>query len=164
MWNEKISLRDFSRQGWRSASSIPARLQAQDDYFRELESPREIAPVVQLNPQQDEHYNLAVGPVRVNAAAGVGFEYNDNIALSDHNRQSDIIFRPSLNLDAVWQITDLNTLRFSMGLSYAKYFDHSQYDTKGVLLSPNSELAMTIMVGPGLLHAARPVFLPGRSV
>ena len=119
----------------------------QDDYFRDLESPREIAPVVQLNPQQDEHYNLAVGPLRLNVAAGVGMEYNDNINLSDHDRQSDFIFRPSLNLDSIWQLSDLNTLRFSIGVSYAKYFDHPQYDTRGVLFSPNSELAMTIMVG-----------------
>jgi hypothetical protein len=120
---------------------------AQDDYFRDLESPREIAPVVQLNPQQDEHYNLAVGPLRFNVAAGVGLEYNDNINLSDHDRQSDFIFRPSLNIDTVWQLSDLNTLRFSMGLSYAKYFNHTEYDTRGVLFSPNSELAMTVMVG-----------------
>ena len=119
----------------------------QDDYFRDLESPREIAPVVQLNPQQDEHYNLAVGPLRLNVAAGVGMEYNDNVNLADHGRQSDFIFRPSLNLDTVWQLSDLNTLRFSMGLSYAKYFQHTEYDTRGVLFSPNSELAATIMVG-----------------
>ena len=126
---------------------LSPHVHAQDDYFRDLESPREIAPVVQLNPEQDQHYNLAVGPVRVNLAAGVGLEYNDNINLSDHNRESDFIFRPSLNIDSVWQISDLNTLRFSIGLSYAKYFDHSQYDSRGLLLSPNSELAFTIMVG-----------------
>ena len=128
-----------------AAGLLQAR--AQDDYFRDLESPREIAPVVQLNPQQDEHYNLAVGPVRFNVAAGVGLEFNDNVNLSDHDRQSDIIFRPSLNIDTIWQLSDMNTLRFSLGMSYAKYFDHSQYDTKGVLFSPNSELAMTVLVG-----------------
>jgi len=125
----------------------PSLARAQDDYFRDLESPREIAPVVQLNPEQDTHYNLAVGPVRVNVAAGVGVEFNDNVNLSDHDRQSDIIIRPSLNVDTVWQPSEMNTLRFSMGLSYAKYLDHTEYDSRGVLFSPNSELAMTIMVG-----------------
>jgi len=120
---------------------------AQDDYFRDLESPREIAPVVQLNPEQDTHYNLAVGPVRVNVAAGVGVEFNDNINLSDHDRESDIIFRPSINIDTVWQLSDLNTLRFSLGLSYAKYLDHTEDDSRGILFSPNSELAMTVLVG-----------------
>ena len=63
---------------------VSQHARAQDDYFRDLESPREIAPVVQLNPQQDEHYNLAVGPLRLNVAAGVGMEYNDNVNLSEH--------------------------------------------------------------------------------
>lgn len=126
---------------------IASHARAQDDYFRDLESPREIAPVVQLNPQQDEHYNLAVGQLRFNIAAGAGIEYNDNINLAEHNRQHDFIFRPSLNIDSVWPITDLNTLRFSIGLSYAKYFRYSQYDTRGVLFSPNSELAATVIVG-----------------
>jgi hypothetical protein len=125
----------------------PPLARAQDDYFRDLESPRQIAPVVQLNPEQDTHYNLAVGPLRVNLAAGVGMEYNDNVNLSDHDRQSDFIFRPSLNVDTVWQMSEMNTLRFSLGLSYAKYFNHTEYDSRGVLFSPNSELAMTILVG-----------------
>ncbi|MGA3172075.1 MAG: hypothetical protein ABSE62_13800, partial [Chthoniobacteraceae bacterium] len=97
--------------------------------------------------QQDEHYNLAVGPVRVNVAAGVGVEFNDNINLSENDRQSDIIIRPSVNLDTVWPITDMNTLRFSLGMSYAKYLDHTEYDTRGILFSPNSELAATVLVG-----------------
>jgi hypothetical protein len=125
----------------------PLLARAQDDYFRDLESPRQIAPVVQLNPEQDTHYNLAVGPVRVNVAAGVGMEYNDNVNLSDHDRQSDFIFRPSLNLDTVWQLSEMNTLRFSLGMSYAKYFNHTEYDSRGILFSPNSELALTVLVG-----------------
>jgi len=85
--------------------------------------------------------------VRLNVAAGVGLEFNDNVNLSDHDRQSDIIFRPSLDLDTVWQLSEMNTLRFSIGLSYAKYFQHPEYDTRGVLFSPNSELAVTMLVG-----------------
>ena len=50
----------------------PRLLRAQDEYFRELGSPRQTAPVVQLNPQEEDKYNLAVGPVRFNVAAGVG--------------------------------------------------------------------------------------------
>lgn len=127
--------------------AVPELSFGQDEYFRELESPRQIAPVVQLNPQEEDRYNLMLGQMRFNMAAGVGIEYNDNINLSDNNRQDDFIFRPSLNLEAVWPITDLNTLRFSLGVSYAKYFEHSEYDTRGVLLSPNSEIALTFYVG-----------------
>lgn len=120
---------------------------AQDEYFRELNSPRQIAPVVQLNPQEEDKYNLAIGSLRFNVAAGAGIEYNDNIDLSDDNRRSDFIFRPSLNIDSVWPINEFNTLRFSLGLSYAKYFEHSEFDTRGILISPNSEIALTARVG-----------------
>jgi len=47
----------------------------------------------------------------------------------------------------VLPLSDLNTLRFSLGASYAKYFQHTEFDTRGVLLSPNSELALTVHVG-----------------
>lgn len=136
----------------------PKVLHAQDEYFRELGSPRQTSPVVQLNPQEEDKYNLAVGPVRFNVAAGAGIEYNDNITLSDHDRESDFIFRPSLNLDAVWNISELNTLRFSLGLSYAKYFNHSEFDTRGVLLSPNSELAFSVHVGNNVIVTLRDRF------
>jgi hypothetical protein len=42
----------------------------------------------------------------------------------------------------------LNTLRFDIGISYAKYFNHSEFDTHGVLISPSSELALTVYTGP----------------
>ena len=124
-----------------------SRLAVAQEYFRELEAPKQVAPVVQLQPQEEDKYNLAVGPIRFNVAAGVGLEWNDNITLSDSHRESDFIFRPSLNIDATWRLTELNTLRFSLGASYAKYFDHSEFDTRGILLSPNSELAFTVHVG-----------------
>ncbi len=143
----KISLRRLAFTILSAGIVSPTLLHAQDEYFRELESPRQTAPVVQINPQEEERYNLMAGPVRFNVAAGAGLEYNDNIELSDHHRQSDFIFRPSLNIETVWPLSELNTLRFSLGLSYAKYFDHSEFDTRGVLLSPNSEVAMTVHVG-----------------
>src|SRR5205823_5042537 len=34
-----------------------------------------------------------------------------------------------------------------IGASYAKYFSHSEFDTRGLLLAPNSEIAMTVHVG-----------------
>lgn len=136
----------------------PKLLRAQDEYFRELGSPRQTAPVVQLNPQEEDKYNLAFGPLRFNVAAGVGLEYNDNITLSDHDRKQDFVVRPSLNIDSVWNISELNTMRFSLGLSYAKYFSHSEFDTRGVLLSPNSELAFSVHVGNNVIVTLRDRF------
>ena len=124
------------------------------EYSYEDASPSGLSP---LRPGQDlneaqvaeeaDRYNFAIGPVQFGLAVGVGIEYNDNITLADSNRISDFIFRPSLDVQASWRISELNTLRLSVGASYAKYFDHSKYDSDGLLLSPNSELAFTFYLG-----------------
>ena len=125
------------------------------DYTYEDASPSGLKP---LRPGQDlsvteeaeetDKYNFALGNFRFGLAAGVGIEWNDNINLSEHNRESDFVFRPVLNIDSEWRISDLNTLRFNIGISYAKYFNHSEFDTHGVLISPSSELALTLYTGP----------------
>jgi len=108
-------------------------------------------------------YNLLVGPIRFRFSATFGVEYNDNINLSDDatavvitpggpvtvtaRPQDDVILRPQVNLDAIWPITQINTLRFDLGLGYAFYLDHSNADTNGVLISPGSQLAFDIFVG-----------------
>jgi len=94
-----------------------------------------------------DKYNMALGPVHFGVAAGVGFEYNDNINLAPSGHKiSDFAFRPSLTIDSTYQFSELNTLRFSLGASYAKYLRHSEFDTRGILLSPNSILAFTVHV------------------
>ena len=92
-------------------------------------------------------YNLLVGPVRFRFSATAGLEYNDNINIAEVNTQSDLIFRPQINFNALWPITQLNTLRFDIGIGYAFYLDHSEYNTNGLLLSPGSQLSFDIFVG-----------------
>ncbi len=92
-------------------------------------------------------YNLLVGPVRFRFSATMGVEYNDNINLSEVNEQDDVILRPQVNFDAIWPITQLNTLRMDIGLGYSWYLDHSNANTNGVLISPGSQLAFDIFVG-----------------
>jgi hypothetical protein len=91
-------------------------------------------------------YNLLVGPIRFRVSATMGLEYNDNINVAEVNTQDDFIFRPQVNFDALWPITQLNTLRFDIGLGYAIYATHSQYNTNGILLAPGSQLAFDIFV------------------
>ena len=55
--------------------------------------------------------------------------------------------RPQVNINALWPITQLNTLKLDIGLGYAFYLDHSDYNTNGVLLSPGSQLSFDIFVG-----------------
>ncbi len=96
------------------------------------------------------HYNLKMGPLTMNLSGGVDVEYNDNIGLSQEDRESDFIFRPSLRLDTAWQMSRLNTMRLSLGMGFSKYASHSELDTRSVLLDPGSELAFDIYVGGNL--------------
>lgn len=100
--------------------------------------------------QQDiEHipYNLMTGPIRYRVSATFGVEYNDNINLSENNAESDFIVHPQVNIDAIWPVTQINTLRLDIGLGYAFYLDHSDQDTNGILLAPGSQIAFDIFVG-----------------
>lgn len=103
-----------------------------------------VSPTVE--EKSEDQYNIAVGPVRLSVAVGVGLEWNDNIALSQDDRMSDFILRPLVNVDFMWPISEGNTLKFTTGLSWAKYFDHSEFDSGGLLVSPTSELAYTFQV------------------
>ena len=107
-------------------------------------------------------YNLQLGPIKFRFSATMGIEYNDNINLAEDSSafflsptgpilvttsaQSDIILRPQLNMNALWPITQLNTLRLDLGVGYAFYLDHSNYNTNGVLLNPGSQIAFDIFV------------------
>src|SRR5256886_11986624 len=99
-------------------------------------------------------YNLLLGPVRFRVGATVGVEYNDNINYADDgtavipnptgpgfitirsNSQDDVIVTPNLTLDAIWPVTQLNTLRLVLGIGYAFYLDHSKYETDYILVEP----------------------------
>jgi hypothetical protein len=91
-------------------------------------------------------YNLLLGPVRFRVGASVGVEYNDNVTYAETNTQDDVIVTPNLSLDAIWPITQLNTLRLDLGIGYSFYLDHSQYNTDSILIAPKSQISFDIFV------------------
>ena len=93
---------------------------------------------------------IKLGPVNVDASAQMGLEVNDNIGLSENHRESDLIFRPRVNVDTEWQVSRLNTIRLGLGLSYAKYLNHSKLDTQALLLDPGTQIAFDVYVGEHL--------------
>jgi hypothetical protein len=98
--------------------------------------------------EEGDRYNMAVGPVRMSVAVGGGIEWNDNVFLSNDDRESDFILRPLVNVDFMWPFSEYNSLSFSVGASWAKYLDHSELDSGGLLISPNSNLTLTMQAGP----------------
>src|SRR5881394_698059 len=92
-------------------------------------------------------YNLLLGPMRVRVGATVGAEYNDNINYAEVHTEDDFIVTPSLTLDMIWPVTQLNTLRVDLGLGYSFYLDHSDNNTDYLLVAPKSQIAFDIFVG-----------------
>jgi len=98
-------------------------------------------------PQTSPNAFLKAGPVDFSASASVGLEYNDNIGLAENDRLSDLIVRPSIEIDSAWHVTTLNTLRFNIGIAYAAYTQHSSLDTRSILLDPGSQIAFDVYIG-----------------
>src|SRR6516165_7120895 len=92
-------------------------------------------------------YNLQLGPVLARFSTSLGLEFNDNITLSENGRESDLIVRPSLGANVVWQVSELNALRLDLGIGYAAYVNHSQFNTQGLLIAPQSALAFDVYIG-----------------
>jgi len=107
-----------------------------------------IEPVVDSELAKDErNYNIRIGIVDLLLAAGFAFEVNDNIALSEFNRQSDIVFRPQFDIEGSIRFSENSRLRLGVGLSYAKYLTHNQYDSDSLLISPTSAITWTMEAG-----------------
>jgi hypothetical protein len=93
------------------------------------------------------NYNLKLGSALVNLSAHLDFEYNDNINLAETGRESDLIIRPSLFANVLWQVSEINALRLNLGVGYIKYLVHSEFDSSSLVIAPQSELAFDVYVG-----------------
>jgi hypothetical protein len=94
-----------------------------------------------------EEYNLSVGPVRLRTDAGVRLGYTDNVFSSDENRQEDFLVNPEFILGAWWPITELNTLRLSLGLGYEWFANNTVLNSDAPLINPDTELVFNVFVG-----------------
>ena len=95
----------------------------------------------------EEKYNFRIGLIDFVLAAGLGVEFNDNITLANSNEISDIIIRPEVNIEGIMRFSELNTLRFGLGIGYAKYIDNCQFDSESLIISPTSSLVWSAKSG-----------------
>jgi hypothetical protein len=139
---------DFFREfGSSRTTSGSARLSPNAEVFQGND-PDGLSPITPVDEfAREEDYNFRLGNVDFILAAGIGVEFNDNINLSDTDRLSDIILRPQLDLEGIWRISDTNRVRFGLGLGYAKYLNHDEFDSESVLISPTSAIAWTFKSG-----------------
>ena len=98
-------------------------------------------------PSLTRPYNLKLGPIALTANAGFGVEFVDNLNLSGADKTGDIVLRPSISLQGVWQVTKLNNLELRTTLGYTKYLSHPELDSQAALISPDSVIRLNIYVG-----------------
>jgi len=91
------------------------------------------------------YYNLKVGPTAWRFGAGLGLEYNDNVLLRQENTEGDFIFRPQVNFQMLWPITDKNAINLSVGGGYSAYVSHPELNR--LFITPGSELSFDIYAG-----------------
>jgi hypothetical protein len=91
------------------------------------------------------YYNLEVGPTFWRFAAGLGFQYNDNITLVQNGQEGDFIYSPSVSAHLLWPISDIQSLNITLGAGYSGYIEHSS-DNRAYI-TPNSEVSFNIYTG-----------------
>jgi hypothetical protein len=95
-------------------------------------------------------YNLLTGPVAWRFSAGLAMDYNDNINLQAQNVHGDFIFRPNINTQVHWPVTQLNDLNLSVAAGYSAYVQHSDLDQ--FFVNPGSGISFNIYTGDFVIN------------
>ena len=90
------------------------------------------------------YYNLMWGPVTLRASSGLSEQYSDH-AGSSANGSSDLITRPSADIQLNWPVTEYNTLNLSLDAGYSFYAQNSSLDQ--FFFNPGSGLSFDIYIG-----------------
>jgi hypothetical protein len=98
-----------------------------------------------LRKSEQPPYNVKAGPVSMTFDAGLVVGATDNVDAVSEFTTSDVYFRPTLNANAVWNVTPLNTLNFAVGVGYTKYASESRLDS--FYIRPGTELSFNVFVG-----------------
>jgi len=91
------------------------------------------------------YHNLKLGPTAWNFAAGLGFEFNDNVYYTSSGEKSDLIVRPYIETRMLWPVSEQNSLTLSLGAGYSAYLQNP--DLSRLYISPNTELSFDLYAG-----------------
>lgn len=94
-----------------------------------------------------EEYDLQWGRARFRTEAGVAVGYTDNLFYSNTDREEDWQINPQVILAGLWPLTQLNTMRFTLGLGYEYYVNNHDLNSAVPLVNPDSELTFHVFAG-----------------
>jgi hypothetical protein len=94
------------------------------------------------------YYNLKLGQTLFRFGANLGVQYQDNILLQEHNKESDVLFYPQLTGEIYHRLSEINSLSLGLGLGYQIYVKHTEFNQlNSISITPGSELAFDFYVG-----------------
>lgn len=90
---------------------------------------------------------MSWGPVQFDLGTFLRLTYDDNVLLSDADKQDDFIIAPGVGLGGYWPITDRSRLSVDLDLSYLIYTQGTRDDRVNLSASSGSGLALDFEVG-----------------
>ena len=112
------------------------------------------APWVPLQSAPRRDYDIRMGELFFDLVGTLELEYNTNINTSEFNEISDLIITPGISAGGSWNYSDLNTLRFGVGLQYRYYLNNPELSNNGSIfdLTPETEVDTIILVGEAYIR------------
>jgi hypothetical protein len=101
------------------------------------------AQAMRLHPESLP-YTFKTGEFRLLATPSLGIDWNDNVRLSNTDKQDDFILRPLLGLNASYPVTQRNLLALNVTFGYEQYFKHN--DLSRWFVQSGSALSFDIFV------------------
>ena len=107
------------------------------------------APWIPLQSAPRRDYDIRFGELFFDLEGSLELQYNSNITTSERNEIADFIITPGISAGGSWNYSDLNTLRFGIGLQYRYFLRNPQLGSNGSIfdLTPETELDSIILVG-----------------
>lgn len=97
-----------------------------------------------------QYYNLKWGDLQLRLQSSLGIEGNDNVNLSQSNREADVMFNPQLAIRASYPLSQQNTLNLDINGGYSFFVQHPNLDQ--FFVKPGTALSFDIYVKNVLLN------------
>jgi len=129
-----------------SALCLPSESRGQEPIRQSLAGEDAAAAAKEDKAKEASAYNLKIGPVLLQVDVTQGFEYNDNINLSENNPEDDIISHSKVNVAGYYPVSEVNSFNFNVGMGYDAYFFNPDANSESVLLAPDSQVGFDLYV------------------
>ncbi len=104
----------------------------------------EASAAARSSTPEGQPYTFKSGDFRLVVAPSLSASWNDNVNLSDSNREDDFIIQPTVGLNATYPLSDRNLLNLSLSAGYTFYCNHRDLDS--LYLASGSQLSLDVFV------------------